>query len=69
MSENLFSEELREAMKEFANMDVRDALQSREWWGAIADHAGMPREDLERIFKENDKMAQEEEDKKNGWEE
>lgn len=64
MSDYLFSEELREAMKEFENMDVREALQSREWWGAIADYAGMPREDLERIFKENDERAQEEEDKK-----
>lgn len=63
MSEDyLFSEELREAMKEFGNMDVRDALESREWWGALATHAGMPQEDLERLFKENDEKVQAEED-------
>lgn len=53
----LFSKELRDSLKDFGKMDVRDALQNRDFWKALAKHGGMSDEQVDEIFRKNDERA------------
>lgn len=46
----LFSKELREAMKPFEKMDVRDCIRSKDFMKALCNHAGMSDEEFNNIL-------------------
>jgi hypothetical protein len=41
---------LIDAMVPFGNMDVRDCINSKEWWKALCDYAGMSDEKFNEIL-------------------
>lgn len=47
----LFSKEFRKKMSKFGDMGCADLLKSKEFWEELADHAGISKEELEKIGK------------------
>lgn len=49
-SEYLFSKDLRDALKPFEKMDVKDCIKSAAFCRALGKHAGMSDEQLDRVL-------------------
>lgn len=49
-SEYLFSKELRDVLKPFEKMDIRDCIKSAAFCRTLGKHAGMTDEQLDSIL-------------------
>lgn len=47
---SLFSQELKDALSPFKKMNVKDCVQSVDFWKALCKHAGMSDEKFEEIL-------------------